>query len=336
MNAAARFDFERPDSMNALAGLLARLASEGRDYALAAGTTDLMPQIKHGLRTPEVLVSLNGLSELATIEPRDNGGCTIGALARLADVALDPHLRQHFPALAEAAGRVASPPIRQRATLGGNLLVDNRCIYHNQGELNRLAHADCFKSGGDVCHLVKSARRGELPQCQARFVSDTAPVLLLHDAVLRLVSPRGQRRIPLAAFYLDDGIERHVLAVDEVLTAIELPPADQLRVDYDKLTIRRALDFPSLGIALGLREPADGAAVELRVAMTGIGTRPGHWRFRATEHGAPTAMLDAACRAARSFSATYDQDFFPRDYRKRMIEVFIRRAAGRLGGQAWT
>jgi 4-hydroxybenzoyl-CoA reductase subunit beta len=331
----ASFAFERPASLTALHGLLARLTTERRDYLLAAGATDLMPQIRHGLLAPEVLVSLNGLAELGGIDWHDDGGCTIGALVRLADLAADPRLQEHYPALAQAASRVASPPIRQRATLGGNLLVDNRCSYHNQGALNRQAHTACFKSGGDICHVVKSAERGVLPQCQARFVSDTAPVLLLLDAVLRIVGAQGERRLPLATLYCDDGIERHRLAAGEVLVAIELPPASGWRIDYDKLTIRRALDFPSLGIALGLRDAAEGVPAQLAVAMTGIGTRPGHWHFSAAD-GAPRALLDAACEAARGHAKLYDQDYFPRDYRRRMIEVFIRRAAQRLGGEGWT
>jgi len=337
MNAqAARCGFERPESLPVLLARLAQLTASGDDYVLAAGATDLMPQRKRGLQSPALLISLNGLGELTGVQEQADGSHRIGALTRLAELAGDARLRQHYPALGAAAGRVASPPIRQRASLGGNLLVDNRCSYFNQSALNRSVHGACFKAGGESCPLVKSARRGELPQCQARCVSDTAPVLLLLDAVLHLASPRGERRLQLAQFYRDDGIERHVLARDEVLLAIELPPAHGLRIDYDKLSIRRALDFPSLGIALGVRVDAAGALAELSLAMTGIGTHPRCWQFAATAHENANALLDAACVAARDSATTYEQDFFPRDYRKRMIEVFIRRAAARLGGAAWT
>lgn len=333
---ATGFEFERPDSLAALTARLAHLTAAGGDYVLAAGATDLMPQIKQGVRTPSLLISLNGVRELCGIALHADGSCRIGALTRLADLAGDARLRQRYPALCAAAGRVASSPIRQRASLGGNLLVDNRCLYINQSPLNRAVHGACFKAGGEVCHLVKSAVRGDLPQCQARFVSDTAPVLLLLDAVLHLVCPRGERRLPLARFYRDDGMQRHVLAGDEVLVAIDLPPADGLRIDYDKLAIRRALDFPSLGIALGVRADGAGALRELSLATTGIGTHPGCWRFAAAAHASPGALLNAAIAAARDSATTYRQDFFPRDYRKRMIEVFIRRAAQRLGGARWT
>ncbi len=332
----ANLDFERPATLDALMSLLAHLSAQGKSYALAAGATDLMPQIKHGVVVPQVVVSLNALSELAGIEVREEGGLSIGALTRLADMANDPRVLGCYPALAEAALRVASPPIRQRATLGGNLLVDNRCIYINQGALNRATHAACFKAGGDACHLVKSAELGKLPQCQARFVSDTAPVLLILGASLTLVSPAGMRQVLLSDFYRDDGMDRHALAVDEVLVAIELPPTDGMCLNYDKLAIRRTPDFATLGVALGVRRDGRGQVQEFAVALTGIGTHPGSWRHAASDHAGVGAMLQQACSAANGFTATYQQDFFPRDYRQRMIEVMIRRGAARLGSDTWT
>lgn len=328
------FDFARPASLAELHSLLESCAANGREVALAAGATDLMPQLKRGLRAPDLLVSLGGLPELSGVSLLADGGLRIGAMTPLADLAHDARVHAAIPALAQAAARVASLPIRQRATLGGNLLVDTRCSFYNQSPVNRAAHGACFKAGGDICHIVKSAVLGKLPQCQARFVSDTAPVLLLADAALHLASPRGERRLPLAGFYRHDGMERHALAVDEVLLAIEVPATAGLAIDYDKLAIRNTLDFPSLGIALGLCREGE-TPVELRLAMTGIGPCPGQWRFALADFDAPAALLDAAITAAREHNAVYDQDFFPRDYRKRMIDVFVRRAAHRLGGDAW-
>lgn len=336
MNAGLQFAFERPQSLAELGARLAQLSAAGADYVLAAGATDLMPQLKLGLRSPQRMISLGGLSELRGIAIDGDGRCRIGALTSLATIAADARLQALHPALTAAVARVASAPIRSRATLGGNVLVDNRCSFINQSVLNRAAHRPCFKADGEVCHIVKSAQRGKLPQCQARFVSDSVPVLLLLDAELRLWSPRGERRVALAGFHHDDGIERHDLARDEVLVAIELPAPTGRRIDYAKLAVRANLDFPSLGVALGLRAIDDDAFGELAVALTGIGTHPGHWRHRRADFPSAAAMLDAAVAAARDFAASYDQDFFPRDYRKRMIEVFIRRAAARLGGAAWT
>lgn len=329
------FDFERPAGLSALRGLLARLGKEQRSFTLAAGGTDLMPQLKQRLVAPEVLVSLNGVGELAGITAGADGTLRIGALTRLADVIASPLVQQHQPALAVAAARVASPQIRNRATLGGNLLVNNRCIYVNQSPLNRAVHAPCFKVDGDVCHIVKSAVRGRLPQCQARFVSDTAPVLLLLDARLVLLRGRGERRVPLRRFYRNDGMERNVLRPGEVLGWIEVPPAAGLRIGYEKLAVRNALDFPSLGVAVGVRADAGGRPAELSVALTGLGTHPGYWRHALADGEDPRAVVAKACAKAEKFATIYQQDFFPRDYRKKMISVFIRRTLRRLGGAAW-
>lgn len=329
------FDFERPAGLPALRGLLARLGKEQRSFTLAAGGTDLLPQLKQRQLAPQVVVSLNGVGELTGIELTADGTLRIGALTRLAEVAEHALVRQQQPALAAVAARVASPQIRNRATLGGNLLVNNRCIYVNQGPLNRAVHAPCFKVDGDVCHIVKSAVRGKLPQCQARFVSDTAPVLLLLDARLVLLRGRGERRVPLRRFYRNDGIERNVLKPGEVLGWIEVPPAGGLRVDYDKLAVRNALDFPSLGVAVGVRENDSGEPVELAVALTGLGTYPLHWRFELVAGITPPAVVAQACAKAGKAVTSYQQDFFPRDYRKKMIGVFIHRALRRLGREAW-
>lgn len=319
------FDLLRPSNLDALHALLADLTRQHRHYAISAGGTDLVPQLKLGLATPDVLVSLGGIAALRGIRRAADGRVRIGAMTPLAAIVADPLLREAAPVLVEAAARVASAPIRERATLGGNLLADHRCNFFNQSPLNRAAHGPCFKAGGDVCHIVKSALRGQLPQCQARIVSDTTPALLVLDAELQLHSPRGKRQVALADFHCGDGIERHQLAADEVLLAIDLPARPGLVAAYEKLAARANLDFPSLGIALA------HCGNDLHAAMTGIGVRPASVRA-ALADGVLTTLSERLGMA----NAVYDQDGFPRDYRKRMIGAYVRKAARRIGGDAWT
>lgn len=319
------FDLLRPRSVDALHALLADLARQQRRYAISAGGTDLVPQLKLGLATPEVLVSLGGIAALRGIAREADGRVRIGAMTPLAAIVADPLLREVAPVLVEAAACVASAPIRERATVGGNLLADHRCNFFNQSPLNRAAHGPCFKAGGSVCHIVKSAVLGQLPQCQARIVSDTTPALLVLDAELQLHSPRGERLVALADFHCGDGIERHQLAADEVLLAIDLPSRPGLVAAYEKLAARANLDFPSLGIALA----RDGD--RLHAAMTGIGVRPASARAALAD-----GVLATLSERLGSANAVYDQDGFPRDYRKRMIAAYVRKAARRIGGDAWT
>jgi CO/xanthine dehydrogenase FAD-binding subunit len=126
-------------------------------------------------------------------------------------------------------------------------------------------------------------------------------------------------------------MERNVLRPGEVIGWIEIPPATGLQVDYDKLAVRNALDFPSLGVAVGVRRDAAGQPLELSVALTGLGTHPGCWRHAIADGASLPKVVAKACARAGKFATTYQQDFFPRDYRKKMIGVFIHRSLRRLG-----
>jgi len=321
----AGLQYHRPASLDEAIGRARELAGQGLAFAWLAGGSDLVPRIKQHDDEVQALIALGSIAALHDIHAHGEHGLSIGALASLADVAGDALVAGRAPALAAAAARVASPQIRNQATLGGNLLVDRRCIYYNQSTINRQCHRPCFKAGGDHCPLIKSVRRGDRPQCHARFVSDTVPVLLVMGATVRLAGPGGTRRLPLAELYRPDGIDGLAVARDEVLTAIEIAPPADMRFAYDKLAIRNTLDFPSLGVAAGF----DGR--RLRVGLTGVNTHPGLLEFAADDFPAAGQMLEAACQQASDFAETYNQDFFGRGYRKDMIPVFLRRLAASLG-----
>lgn len=312
------FDYIRPASLEELNKLVTDYQQTGRKFAFSAGGTDLIPKLKTGVTTLDSLISLSGLTELSEISKRGNS-LRIGALATLGDVADSDLIREHLPTLAGAAHKVASPQIRNRATIGGNIMVDNRCVYINQSDLNRECHSPCFKAGGEVCHLVKSARRGDDILCQARFVSDTAPVLLLLNATINIAGPDGQREMALDQLYLNDGIDNKSLKKAEVITAIEVEIPEDCRIYYEKLAIRNALDFPSLGVAVRLE------GKDLSVALTGLNPRPGIFTAKSANYDSFDDMVAAVIAQAMGFAVTYQQDFFPRGYRKDMIPVFIRR-----------
>lgn len=166
-----------------------------------AGGTDLLPNLKHRLGAPTVLVQLGRLP-LREIAVRDGALC-IGAGAVLADLAAHPLVVAHAPSLARAAGLVAGPTLRNLGTLGGNLHLDTRCRYVNQTPLWREALGGCLKSHGDRCHVVPGGQT-----CVAALSSDCAPVLVALDATLTLHGPDGARTVALADYYRADGTER--------------------------------------------------------------------------------------------------------------------------------
>ena len=92
------------------------------------------------------------------------------------------------------------PGHRAVATLGGNLCLDTRCVFYNQSEWWRRSNEYCLKQGGDTCHVAPQGRH-----CHAAFSGDLAPALIVLEADVEIVGPRGVRRLPLADLYVDDG-----------------------------------------------------------------------------------------------------------------------------------
>lgn len=320
------FGFERPSSWPELWHLLGELGKEPQEsFRFFAGGTDLIPTLQElSSAVCHTIVSLTAMLELRAVVSRPRpDSLAIGALTRLCDLIEDPLILANAPILAEVASQIASPQIRNRATVGGNLLVDNRCPYFNHSPHHREVHETCFKAQGDVCNLVKSAKPGDSPLCRARFVSDLAPVLLLMGASLTLACAEGTRKIPLDDFYLEDGIHRNRLHENEILTSIEirLPPPRHLT--YEKLRIRQAFDFPSLGLALSA-DTIEGAWA-VGIAYTGVNPCPVFLRFSEKDFENRARLIDHACNQAARTARPLKQDFFPPSYRREMIEVFIRR-----------
>ncbi|PCJ34248.1 MAG: hypothetical protein COA93_05310 [Alphaproteobacteria bacterium] len=324
------FDFSRPKTIEQLYNLVQECQHEGRHFVFSAGGTDIMLHLKSEILSPDIVISLTGLPALNTIEKRGNH-IIIGALTSLSDLSKNNHIQEHLPSLGGAARKVASPQIRNRATIGGNIMVENRCSYINQSRLNRQSHSPCFKADGNICHLVKSVKRGDDILCQARFVSDTAPILLLQGSTLDIIGPAGPREIKLADLYLNDGMESKSLMRGEIITHIKVEIPENSASHYEKLTIRNALDFPALGVAVLRRGNGD-----ISVALTGLNTRPGVFHATLENYETHDDMIVDICQKANDFTVTYQQDFFPRGYRKNMISVFIRRGINKIleGGKS--
>src|ERR1700694_1490541 len=204
----------------------ATAAEHGERAMLVAGGTDLFPNLKRRQFEPEVLVQVPRLPGIR----RENGHFALGATVTLAQAASDPALRAALPGFAQAAGLVSSPPLRNAGTVGGNLCVDTRCNYYNQTFEWRKAVDFCMKKDGEICLVAPGS-----PRCWAVSSSDTAPVLWSMGATVTLSGPCGERRIPIAGLYQDDGIVYLSKRPDEVLTEIALPPAGDLRSAYLKL-----------------------------------------------------------------------------------------------------
>ena len=321
------FRFEKPRSLKEWRTLTETLGKE-KDHTIlfCAGGTDIIPLLKTTPQdTPQTLISLTAIEELGGVKLAKDKVVEIGPLTTLCEFSRDPIIQKHLPVLGETASTVASPQLRNRATVGGNILVNTRCNYFNQSEQNRAAHEVCFKAGGEMCHIVQNATRGKTPLCQARFASDLAPVMLILYAKLNLLGPDGKRSVKLREFYLPDGIECNRLKKGELLTSIEIAIPSGTKLAYNKLRIRNAIDFPSLGVSVST------TGKRLAIALTGVNTRPLFMQFEDKGFSSKQEMIDHACDEATRAAQPFKQDFFPPSYRKQMVAVLIRRNLQKLG-----
>src|SRR5213594_823874 len=247
------FRFHAPRTVREAAELLASTPGA----MLVAGGTDLLPNMKRRQQVPGTLVGLRRVAELRTItrgatlsgSPANDDELTIGAGVTLTELVRDGRIRQGCGALWQAAAQIATPHLRNMGTLGGNLCLDTRCNYYDQNYEWRKAINFCMKKDGEICWVAPSSHR-----CWAVQSSDCAPVMAAIEAKVKLVSSSGERWILAAELYNDDGIRHLSKRPDELLTEIQLPPANGWRAVYWKLRRRGSFDFPVLGVAVWMTQ----------------------------------------------------------------------------------
>jgi xanthine dehydrogenase YagS FAD-binding subunit len=281
------FDYSQAanESEAAQSGAIAGGASAALEIPLRflAGGTTLIDLMKLNVETPSRLIDLTSLP-LARVEPTQEGGLRVGAMVTNADLAHDPHVIKHYPALSQAILQGASPQLRNMATTGGNLLQRTRCYYF------RDTSTPCNKrEPGSGCSAIGGYNRihailGTSDQCIAAHPSDMCVALAAFDAVVLTQGPQGERRIAFDEFYLlpEDHPEReNVLLPGEIITAVELPPLPfAVRSRYVKVRDRASYAFALTSAAVAL--DMDGNTIrQARIAMGGVGTKP--WRAREAE-----------------------------------------------------
>ena len=333
------YRYHRPDTLDEALDMLAR---HGPDAMLISGGTDLVPNMKHGLFTPAHLVSLNRVEAMRGIrvegDDRDgmNGRAAepagtflaIGALETLADVAAHPAVRLHAPAVAQAAGLVAGPQLRNMGTIGGNACLDTRCTYYNQTRFWRHALGYCLKKDGDICHVTKVGRK-----CVAAHSADTPSALIAHDSVLTLAGPSGARDLAAADFFVPDGIRNTRRADDEILTRIRIPLAPGRRSAYRKLRQRASIDFPLLSVAVAADIAADGTVAAVKGVVSALGARPrilSGWVAIAVGTRLEPDVVQALAERARRQCRPLDNIVVDPEWRRAMVPVYAKRALREL------
>lgn len=314
----------RYEAPTTLEEVVALLAQDGA--LLSAGGTDLVPNLKRR-QYPDArtVVSLRRVESLSDIAIDDEGFIRVGALTTLASVARDERVPS---AIRKAARSVASPQIRNQATVGGNLCVDTRCDWLNVPDTWRQAAEPCLKTGGDMCWVAPAKK-----ECWAVSSSDLAPMLVAFGADVQLIGPNGERSIPVEHLYRNDGMAHLTKDPEEIVTEIVIPPDIGVRATYHKLRRRGSIDFPILGVAAVLRLDDDGACVGARIVLGAVASAP--LRVPEAEEvlvGQPidTDTIVMAAEAARKLARPLNNTDLTSRYRKRMIPVFVQRALEEL------
>ena len=320
------FAFRAPNTLEEAARIL---RGEGPSAMPLAGGTDLLPNMKRRQQVPRTLLSLRNIKTLQAIEFGDSG-TRLGACLTLSDIASDPRFRNGATALAQAASSVATPHIRNMATLGGNLCLDTRCNYYDQNYEWRKAINFCMKKDGVTCWVAPSS-----PKCMAVSSTDTAPALMALGARVRLVSVSGEREIPLADLYNNDGMNYLHRKPDEILTEVVLDSLHGWRSTYWKLRRRGSFDFPVLSVAAAIRLGRPRVAEDARIVIGSAASLP----LVATESAeflVGRALMDntiaeAAALAAR-IAKPLDNTDFDMSWRKIVTAEFVTYALRELRG----
>ena len=257
-----------------------------------AGGTDVTDRLRMGVSSGPVS-DLHRLEGLDGIEEGEDGGLAIGALTRLSALGRDERVARGFGALAKTVNSLATPQIRNAATLGGALLQRTRCAYY------RHPHLPCVKKGDDAC----GGREGLHPNgvlfdrggCAHPHPSSLGMALLLHDAQLRT----AERTIGIAELYGDGagGTRDHLLGDRELLTHVLLPRGEVgERTAYGRATARAEAEWPTVECAV--RFSVEGGRIaRARVAAGGVSQVP--MRLPAIEEALDGVEGEALERAAK-------------------------------------
>jgi xanthine dehydrogenase YagS FAD-binding subunit len=242
---------------------------------LNAGGTDLLSTLKEEnlFEYPEALINIKKIAGLDDII-ESRGTLRIGALTKLSSIVSSPLLNGRYSALAEAARTVATPQIRNAATIGGNLCQDVRCWYyryprHIGGPIlcARKGKAPCLAVKGDNrYHAVMGGKK-----CFAVCPSDTAVALAALDGQIKIAGPERRRQIAVADFYnpMGNSLER-----GEMVTGVEVPSiADEAKQAFLKFTLRKPVDFAIVSVACVLTVQ-DGVCTDARIALGAVAPGP--------------------------------------------------------------
>jgi 4-hydroxybenzoyl-CoA reductase subunit beta len=313
------FTLHHPTSVEQACEIAQQLMEDDQQFDWVAGGTDLIPNYKWHINTKPHVISLAKIEGVNTISATE-----IGCMARLSDLT---EANGAHPLIAEASSKVASSLIRKNATLGGNLCLDTRCFWYNQGEDWRRSIDWCHKADcgtGADCRVIPNQNT----LCVATYQGDLAPSLMVLEGIIHIAGPSGERQVPIRDFYQLDGKKKNILEAGEFLLKVTLPKESKQRIGcYQKLRVRNSWDFPEAGIAASW---IAGDEKSLLIASTALESIPKMHDEQVSEvladgwNGADS-IKSLSVAIQKSTKPVNNTTLTPR-YRKKMVRVLTKRA----------
>jgi len=294
---------------------------------LIAGGTDLLGFLKHRILEdyPEVIINVKTISEAGDMK-EDSEGLKIGALTKLADIAGSGLVREKYRLLAEAAESVATPQIRNMATVGGNLCQGVRCWYyrypHEVGE-----RFLCRLKGGKTCYALTGENQyhsifGALNGCVAVNPSDIGVALLALDARITITGLSGTRVVSVDDFFRS---LHHDREAQSLVTEINVPcPNDEAKQAFFKFSSRKSLDFATVSLA-SVIPMKNGVCENARIALGAVAPKP----FRAVDAEQlikGRVVNKAAAEAAAEASVKQALPLSKNSYKVKIVKALLKRA----------
>ena len=272
------FSYVNATSIEQVPSLLGR---SWDDAVVMAGGTDLLGEMKDFAAVPKRVVNLKSIEGLDYIR-QDDATLRIGALATLTDVLTSGDVTQDYSALRQAVSVIASPQIRNMATLAGNILQRPRCWYYRSEDF------PCLKKGGARCYAVGGVNTyhaifGSGPSYIVH-PSDAAPALMALDATVKIHGPRGGNEVVMDDFFTlpEMNIRReNILRPNEIVTELTIPkPEANSKGMYLKVRERESIDFALVSLAAQMTV-VNGTCERASLVLGGVAPVP--WRAVAAE-----------------------------------------------------
>ncbi len=242
---------------------------------LVGGGQDTYGWLKDRAKEVDALIDLSGIESLRGIQVTDDG-IEIGALTTLTEVINSEIIQQRYSLLADAAGQVASPQIRNIGTIGGNVSQDVRCWYYRRG-------LDCYRAGGNLCYadtpqgMNREHALFEGSRCVAAGTSDTAPALVALDASMVIRNSTGERVVSAEDFFVgpaNDIKNTTILRPGEILAGVRIPSTwANASFYWEKVADRNVWDFSLVNIAAAFKLNGD-AIEDSRIVAGAVQTTP--------------------------------------------------------------